>query len=268
MNTTGQPGWGRRSSGCGQRRIAGTPVTSYSLKVDPAEHFVNWQQDPHGNFIARFVFPKKTRRLAVEVDLVADMSVINPFDFFVEDSAETFPFTYDDWLRRDLRPFLETLTLGPHGTEYLESIDCSSQRTVDFLVGINEQLQKAIRYLVRMEPGVQTPEETLSTRSGSCRDSGWLLVQLLRQLGMAARFVSGYLIQLAPDVKSLDGPSGPEADFTDLHAWAEVYIPGAGWIGLDPTSGLLAGEGHIPLACTPGTRFGRGDHGCGGTVRQ
>ena len=228
-----------------------TPVTSFSINVEPDEHFVNWQQDPHGNYLARFVFPKQTNRLTIKVDLIADMTVINPFDFFVEEAAERFPFEYDDWLQKDLRPFLETLSFGPLGTKFLADIDRSSRNTVDFLVELNRQLQSEIGYLIRMEPGVQTPEETLSRRSGSCRDSAWLLVQLLRHLGLAARFVSGYLIQLSPDVPALDGPTGPEADFTDLHAWAEVYLPGAGWIGLDPTSGLLAGEGHIPLACTP-----------------
>ncbi len=228
-----------------------TPIKSYSLKVTPTDHYVNWQQDPHGNFQARFVFPDKAQELKVEVDLVAEMTVINPFDFFVEEYADKFPFTYEESLAHELRPFLETAPIKPKLSALVSSIDRSKVSIVDFLVAINGKIQNLIDYTVRLEPGVQTPEETLTLKRGSCRDSAWLLVQLLRHLGLAARFVSGYLIQLTPDVKSLDGPSGTEVDFTDLHAWTEVFLPGAGWVGLDPTSGLFAGEGHIPLACTP-----------------
>jgi len=228
-----------------------TPIVSYSLKVQPAEHFNNWQQDPFGNFLARLVFPEKADRFEIEVDLVAELTVINPFDFFLEPTAENFPFTYESHLAVDLQPFLATQPLGPHLTEFLAGVSREPRRTVDFLVELNSAVNKHVSYVVRMDPGVQTPEETLSLAKGSCRDSAWLLVQLLRNLGLAARFCSGYLIQLAPDVKSLDGPSGTEVDFTDLHAWTEVYLPGAGWVGLDPTSGLFAGEGHLPLAATP-----------------
>ena len=228
-----------------------TRILSYSLRVEPAQHFVNWQQDAQANYLARLVFPEKTRELHIEVDLVAEMAVFNPFDFFLEPSAERFPFGYEAEERRDLAPYLVARAATPAFAEYLARIPRAPCRTVDFLVALNLALARDIRYLIRLEPGVQTPEETLVKGSGSCRDSAWLLVQLLRHLGLAARFVSGYLIQLTPDVKAPDGPSGPERDFTDLHAWCEVYLPGAGWIGLDPTSGLLAGEGHIPLACTP-----------------
>ena len=226
-------------------------VVSYSLKVEPATHFINWQQDPFANYQARLVFPEPTTEFKVTVDLVVEMAVYNPFDFFLEPEAEHFPFSYSAATREELAPYLATAPLTPRLQAYLDGIDRHKQRTIDFLVGLNQRLQGDIRYLIRMEPGVQTPEETLTKASGSCRDSGWLLVQLLRHCGLAARFVSGYLIQLTPDVKSLDGPSGTSVDFTDLHAWCEVYLPGAGWIGLDPTSGLMAGEGHIPLACTP-----------------
>ena len=231
-----------------------TPILSYSLTVAPEKHFTNWQQDVYGNFIARCVFPEKTRELEITVDLIADMTVINPFDFFVESFAEKFPFAYAEQLARDLTPFLAIEDEGPRLKQWIADFRARELRpginSVDFLMAVNRRLQSDIRYLVRMEPGVQSCEQTLELKSGSCRDSGWLTVQILRHFGLAARFVSGYLIQLTADVKALDGPSGPAHDFTDLHAWAEAYIPGAGWIGLDPTSGLLAGEGHIPLACT------------------
>jgi len=230
---------------------ARTPVHAYSLKVAPDKHFINWQQDPQSNWLARLVFPEKTREFRVEVDLVAEMSVINPFDFFLEPYAEKIPFKYDEAQLHELAPYLVKAPATPLLKAYLAEIPRAPRKSVDFLVDLNQQLSKDIRYVIRMDPGVQAPEETLKHASGSCRDSGWLLVQILRHLGLASRFVSGYLIQLTADVKSLDGPSGPESDFTDLHAWCEVYLPGAGWVGLDPTSGLFAGEGHIPLACSP-----------------
>lgn len=228
-----------------------TPILSYSMRVEPAGHFINWQQDAFANYQARLVFPEPTCEFKVTVDLVAEMAVYNPFDFFLAPEAEQFPFAYADDLAAELAPYLVKREPTPRFAALLAGIDRTPRRTIDFLVELNQRLQHEIRYLIRMEPGVQTPEETLVLGSGSCRDTGWLLVQTLRHLGLAARFVSGYLLQLTPDVKSIDGPSGTEADFTDLHAWCEVYLPGAGWIGFDPTSGLLAGEGHIPVACTP-----------------
>ena len=230
-----------------------TPILGYSLTVEPKQHFLNWQQDPYGNWVARLVFQERTDILGITVDLTADMTVINPFDFFVEPYAEHFPFTYAPALAKELIPFLETAPPGPRLAAWLAAFRATilpEESTVLMLVRLNQQLQHEIKYLVRMEPGVQTPEETLGNACGSCRDTGWMLVQIMRHLGLAARFASGYLIQLVADIKALDGPSGTERDFTDLHAWAEVYLPGAGWIGFDPTSGLLAGEGHIPLACT------------------
>ena len=235
-----------------------TPLHHYSLSIEPEEHFLNWQQDPFGNYIARYVFPKPARQLVVEVNLVADLVTINPFDFFVEEYAQHYPFAYEAQLKRELAPYFEIKESGPHLSEWLQKLrddppgfafyresdhvsDADKPlegrpNIVHFLVELNQRLQLAIGYTIRLEPGVQSCEETLSKATGSCRDTGWLLVQILRHLGLAARFVSGYLVQLAADQKSLDGPSGPEADFTDLHAWAEVFIPGAGWVGLDPTS--------------------------------
>lgn len=227
-----------------------TQISSYALNIKPEKHFINWQQDPFGNYLARVVFSEKSTELSIEVDLIAEMTVINPFDFFLEEYAEQYPFSYPEQLLKELAPYLEVKEQGPLLAQFLADIPRDKATIVNFLVGINQRINQAINYSIRMEAGVQTCEETLEKRLGSCRDSSWLLVQILRHLGLAARFVSGYLVQLTADVKALDGPSGTDRDFTDLHAWAEVYIPGAGWIGLDPTSGLFAGEGHIPLACT------------------
>lgn len=228
-----------------------TRILSYSLRILGGPNFLNWQQDPFSNWNARLVFPEKLKSLTVEVDVVAEMAVHNPFDFFLDDSAASYPFAYEESLKRDLESFLRRADAGPRLQALVEAWRGRRERSIDFLVAINQAVMCGVKYLIRLEPGVQDPEQTLMMASGSCRDSAWLLVQLLRHLGFAARFVSGYLIQLKPDVKALDGPSGAGEDFTDLHAWCEVYLPGAGWVGLDPTSGLLAGEGHIPLSCTP-----------------
>lgn len=226
-------------------------IDAYSLKIRPKEHFINWQQDPFGNFLAKIVFPDKIREFRIEVDLVTEIRVFNPFDFFLEDQAKHFPLTYAPDLREELAPYLEIKDNDPALRDWIAGIDRSQQGIVDFLVAINHKLNAALTYTVRLEPGVQSTAQTLALGSGSCRDMAWFLCQALRHLGLATRFASGYLIQLAADIKSLDGPSGTPVDFTDLHAWTEVYLPGAGWVGLDPTSGLFAGEGHIALCCTP-----------------
>ena len=231
-----------------------TAILSYSLKIEPAGHFINWQQDPQSNYLARVVFPTPARELRVDVDLTAELAIQNPFDFFLERYANSIPFEYDATERHVLMPFLEVAPATSLFATYLATIPREPRATVDFLVDVNRRLAGDIRYVIRMEHGVQSPEDTLRRRSGSCRDSAELLVQLLRHLGLAARFVSGYLIQLMADAKPVAGPAGPSHDFTDLHAWCEAYLPGAGWIGLDPTSGLLTGEGHIPLFCTPDPR--------------
>ena len=228
-----------------------TPILSYSLRVTPAEHILNWQLDPQHNHLARVLFQNKTNEFVVEVDLVAELSPVNPFDFFLEPGIEEYPFKYLKDMAKDLEPYLSPEPAGPQLRRFVASFADVKGGTIGFLADLNRRVSQEIGYTTRMEPGVQTCEETLEKRSGSCRDSAWLLVQILRNLGFAARFVSGYLIQLAADEDAQGEPGVLKHDSTDLHAWTEVFLPGAGWIGLDSTSGLFAGEGHIPLVCTP-----------------
>jgi uncharacterized protein (DUF2126 family) len=228
-----------------------TPILSYSLSVTPAGHLLNWQLDVHNNHLARVLFPNKTNEFVVEVDLIAQLSPFNPFDFFLEPGVEDYPFKYAPELAKDLETYCSVEPAGPLLQAFLEKLPRERQGTISFLVDLNRRVRNEIDYVTRLDPGVQTCEQTLEKCMGSCRDSAWLLVQILRHCGIAARFVSGYLIQLAADDSASEGPSDPQTDSADFHAWAEAFLPGAGWIGMDPTSGLFAGEGHIPLVCTP-----------------
>lgn len=228
-----------------------TPIENYSLVIDPKEHSVNWQQDLYSNHIARIIFPNRTNHLEIKVELTANLIPINPFDFFLDSPAEHHPFEYPKNLHEGLQPYLKLAEDGPLLNAFIRKIPQEKRRSIEFIIYINQLVFNQVNYLIRHEPGVQSIEETLSKGSGSCRDSTWLLVQVFRRLGVAARFVSGYLIETKPEWHNLNSPSSSQENIAELHAWCEVFIPGAGWIGLDPTSGLLATEGHIPLACAP-----------------
>ena len=224
-----------------------TPVLSYTLAVRPARHTLHWYYDAAGNPVARVLFQDQISQLEIDVALTADLTPVNPFDFLVEPGAEHYPFGYNDTVRHDLSPFLAPVESGGQLQRWLADFRSSEKPdgrgTVDLLARINQRLKREIAYVTRIEHGVQTCDQTLALRSGSCRDGSWLLTQALRHLGIAARFVSGYLIQLAGSASD-----APKTDSAELHAWSEAYLPGAGWIGFDPTSGMLATEGHIPLA--------------------
>ena len=223
-----------------------TPISAYELRATPDHHYVHWMQDAFGNYLARFTFTAASDLLKFDVELVADIKEINPFDFFVENSAAEFPFRYNKQLQRDLAYCLDVVEPGDEIDAWVNAHGKGQKPTIEFLVDLNRAMRADIDYVIRLEPGIQNCAQTLKHRSGSCRDSAWLLIQVLRRLGLAARFVSGYLVELASDSATDTTESA-----ANLHAWAEVYLPGAGWVGLDPTSGMLAGSHHIPLAVAP-----------------
>ena len=215
-----------------------TPILTYSLRIAPEPHFINWQQDPFGNFMARIVVPDETREFSATVDLVADMATINPFDFFVEDAAASWPFSYDPVLAGELKPYLEPLPGTPLLDNYIRKITGQSS-TVAFIIELNRKLSQDIAYQVRMEPGVQTPEDTLNSRRGSCRDLAVLMMEAARSLGIASRFVSGYIY--TPQSSGLAGGGA-------THAWMQAYLPGAGWIDFDPTNSIVGNRNLIRVA--------------------
>lgn len=220
------------------------PIPDHALTIAPKHHLTT-QRDLHGNLLTRVIVPDKTRLFEVAVDLTADLTPINPFAFFVDNDVAARPFAYPDELARDLIPYLAVDAEGPLFDALVARFRDARGGTVAFLVDLNAGIRARIAYETRLASGTQTPEETLFRARGSCRDSAWLLVQLLRATGIAARFVSGYSIQL----KNQEG--SVKEDVAALHAWAEAWLPGAGWIGLDPVSGMMAAAGHIPLACAP-----------------
>jgi uncharacterized protein (DUF2126 family) len=229
-------------------------IEAYGLSIEQPCN-LRWQQDPSGNHIARVSFDEGVfcDRFDILVELAVDIRPVNPFDFFLDGRAENVPFAYPAETARDLLPFFDTSDPSYAGGPLFERFLADLPRegsTISVIVALNQAVNRAIRYVIREEPGIWTPERTLQEGRGSCRDSAVLLIAALRSRGLAARFVSGYLVQLTDEGMIPDEPKGVGRDVVDLHAWAEVFLPGAGWVGLDATSGLLTGEGHIPLACT------------------
>lgn len=210
--------------------------------VHPSNHIMHWQQDVFGNFIARVDFDGPVASMSLTVQLQATLNPYNPFNVRIDDYAQYFPFRYSLNQQGDLRSYLEIVDYGLKLSTLVAKLNLMNQDILGFLVSVNNLIYSQVAYAKREQQGVRSSEQTLEYRTGSCRDSAWLLVQVTRYLGLASRFVSGYLVQPENSTQQLS---------VDLHAWAEVFIPGAGWIGLDTTSGLFASEGHIPLAATP-----------------
>lgn len=215
-------------------------IKDYNLSLEPGLHELNWIQDAYGNSIARAIFPNLVNYMKVDVSFSIEPVDFDPFSFYLDIEASNYPFEYDLETRKALCPYFDQEIPGVLLSNFINGLNKVNIPITQFLVALNNRLFNEIRYTERDEPGIQSCEQTLSSSLGSCRDTAWLLVQVLRHLNLASRFVSGYLVETGNEI----------TDRVSLHAWAEVFLPGAGWIGLDPTSGLLAGMSHVPLACS------------------
>jgi uncharacterized protein (DUF2126 family) len=218
-------------------------ITAYSLAVQGGPHYLNWVRDPFENYLARLDVSEPVSTLGLELDLIAELEPINPFDFLSEPDAAQHPFAYPPQLRKELASYLQVTAPGPRCQAWLETLDRAPASTVERLDEVNRRVHAAHGLTATAVPGPVDLEAFLERRTGSCWDAAWLLTLSLRHLGLAARFACGYRIVLAKE-------SGDQ-DAVSLHTWSEAYIPGAGWIGLDPEAGVFTTEGYIPLACAP-----------------
>lgn len=225
-------------------------VLEFSVRTDPAST-QRWVRDVYGNIVLVSNFGMQTARsLCFEGRMLVELEDENPYDFILDSHAIAYPFDYSGSEQRALLPFLGK-TVKPGELRVLDwfysAVDQPLQHPsiVQFLSNLNEAVRRDIAYVERPEAGIQDPDTTLKLRSGSCRDMAVLFIATVRQLGLAARFVSGYLYD--PPVEG-SGEHAFNRAVGSMHAWVEVYLPGAGWKGFDPTNGILANNYFIPSA--------------------
>jgi transglutaminase-like putative cysteine protease len=239
----------------GEHRLMLRPRDSHDLRLVSAELIlspkatVRWIHDVFGNSVALVDFDEAARELKVESKLVIERYALDSPTFELDPLAREYPFIYSADDRTDLGRTLDRHYPDPAGQLEAWAQAFVASRPIDtqaLLAGINSTIKNTFAYKQRWEEGTQPPLETLDLRSGTCRDFALLFIEAARSLGFAARFVSGYLYDPA-----LDGTTGNEVKGAGAtHAWAEVYLPGAGWIEYDPTNGIIAGENLIRVAVT------------------
>ena len=212
-------------------------ITAYTLRVGPRTHFLNWLRDPFENHLARLDLPEPVRHFTLDLEILAELQPVNPFDFLTEPYAANHPFDYPEQLARDLAPYLLQPATGPATRAWLAALDRTETPTIERLTALNQCVGETLAAADVDTPGSVDTDAVLAAGTGSPRALAWLLTVALRHCGIAARLVSGYrLTGTAPEYHAA------------LAAWVEAYLPGAGWIGLDPATGLFTAEQHIPLA--------------------
>ena len=234
-------------------------IEAYSLSVGTEPHFLNWVRDPFENHLARLDLPEPVFGLNMAVDIVADLAPANPFDFLTEPYAASFPFEYPEQLQKELTPYLHLPKAGPRLADYLGALDADSAYIIEKLGKLTGNVHRSLAIVGSAQPGAVDLEDVVKRGTASPWEAAWLMAVSLRHLGVAARFTAGYRVVLASEAVPIhawtadaeDSETSLWLDSASLHAWCEVFLPGAGWIGLDPSAGLFTHEGYIPLTATP-----------------